>query len=198
MKQLGRSILLFVVMSVLTGIAYPYIITGLSQIEFRRQATGSLIFSHGKVIGSSLIGQRFTGPGYFHGRPSALERPYDASNSGGSNSGPSNKEFLEEVRARVEKVRRENTLPPESPVPADLVLASGSGLDPHISPESALIQVRRVARARGLPESEVGSLVQSHLEGPQFGFLGEDRVNVLSLNMALDRLNRNGQKNVSK
>lgn len=186
MKELGRSILVFVVMSLLTGIAYPYLITGLSQIEFRKQATGSLVIVGGKVVGSSLVGQHFTRPGYFHSRPSALEKAYDASNSGGSNSGPSNAKFFDDVRARVGKIRLENGLPAESPVPADLVLASGSGLDPHISPEAALIQAGRVAKTRGLGESEVKSLIESHTEGPQFGFLGDSRVNILWLNMALD------------
>jgi len=188
MKELGRSIMMFVVMSLLTGIAYPYIITGLSQIEFKRQAQGSLVVSNDRILGSSLIGQQFSGPAYFHGRPSALEKAYDASNSGGSNSGPSNAKFLKEVESRVEKVRKENGLPPESPVPADLVLASGSGLDPHISAGAAMLQVKRVAKARHMSESEARSVVENHLEGPQFGFLGDDRVNVLLLNLALDEL----------
>ena len=193
MKELGRSLLMFLVMSLLTGIAYPYIITGLSQIEFKKQARGSLIESNGRTIGSSLVGQQFSGPGYFHGRPSALEKAYDASNSGGSNSGPSNTKFLAEVRSRVEKVRELNGLPPGSPVPADLVLASGSGLDPHISLEAAQLQAGRVARARLLDQSEVKALIEHHTEGSQFGFLGDNRVNVLLLNIALDNL-RNGSR----
>jgi len=188
MKEFGRSLIMFAVMSLLTGIAYPYIITGLSQIEFRRQAQGSLVVSNGRILGSSLIGRQFPGTAYFHGRPSALEKAYDASNSGGSNSGPSNARFLKEVQSRVGKVRRENGLSPDSPVPADLVLASGSGLDPHISAAAAMLQAKRVASARHMSESEVRSLVEKHVEGPQFGFLGDDRVNVLLLNMALDDL----------
>jgi len=192
MKEFGRSLIMFVVMSLLTGITYPYIITGLSQIEFRRQAQGSLVVSNDRVLGSSLIGQQFSGPAYFHGRPSALEKAYDASNSGGSNSGPANAKFLKEIESRVAKVREENGLPPESPVPADLVLASGSGLDPHISAAAAMLQVKRVARARRMSESGVRILVENQVEGPQFGFLGDDRVNVLLLNMALDELHLKG------
>jgi K+-transporting ATPase ATPase C chain len=190
MKELIRSLLVFVVMSILTGLMYPFIITGLSRLEFEREAKGSLIVSRGKIAGSSLIGQEFAGARYFHGRPSALEKPYDASNSGGSNFGPSNGKFLEEVGKRVQKVRKENRLTLSAPVPADLVLASASGLDPHVSPEAAMIQVGRVANARGLSEPAVVGLVRSHLEGLQFGLLGRERVNVLLLNRALDDLGR--------
>ena len=190
MKELIRSLLVFVVLSVVTGLIYPYVITGLSRLESANEAKGSLVVFKGKTAGSSLIGQEFTGAGYFHGRPSALEKPYDASNSGGSNFGPSNRKFLEEVGKRVGRVREENRLALSAPVPADLVLASGSGLDPHISPEAAAIQVGRVAKARGLTEPEVEGLVRSHLEGLQFGLLGKERVNVLLLNLALDDLGR--------
>ena len=186
MREILRSLLVFVVMSLFTGIAYPYIITALAQFEFPKQANGSLVLYEGRTVGSSLIGQQFSGSGYFHGRPSALEKAYDATNSGGSNSGPSNAKYLEEVRTRVEKVRKENGLSFESPVPADLVLASGSGLDPHISHESAMVQVKRIASTRRLAESEVKNIMKIHTEGPQLRFLGDSRVNLLALNMALD------------
>jgi potassium-transporting ATPase KdpC subunit len=188
MKEILRSLLVFAVMSLFTGIAYPCVITILAQFEFPKQANGSRVVHEGKTIGSSLIGQQFSGSGYFHGRPSALEKAYDATNSGGSNSGPSNAKYLEAVRARVEKVRRENGLSSESPVPADLVLASGSGLDPHISHESAMVQAKRIASTRRLAESEVKNIVERHTEGPQLRFLGDSRVNLLALNMALDGL----------
>ena len=147
-------------MTVLLGLAYPFAMTGISQLFFREKANGSLVVSDNRVAGSSLIGQNFTNPKYFHGRPSAMEKPYDASNSGGTNFGPSNAKFLEEVAKRIEKVRKENTLDPAAPVPADLVLASASGLDPHISVETAMLQVPRIAKARGLQESEVQDALQ--------------------------------------
>ena len=151
------------------------------------KASGSLLYVNGTVVGSELIGQNFTSPGYFHGRPSAVG--YAGNNSGASNYGPTSAKLMEQVRQRVEQVRRENGLFPNASVPADLVLASGSGLDPHISVEGAMLQVQRVARVRGLP-SEVKALVDQHTEYPQFGFLGQERVNVLSLNLALDELKR--------
>jgi K+-transporting ATPase ATPase C chain len=175
-----------VTMTVLLGFAYPFAMTGISQFLFREKANGSLVVSDNRVVGSSLIGQNFSGPAYFHGRPSAMEKPYDASNSGGTNFGPSNAKFLEEIGKRIEKVRKENTLDPGALVPADFVLASASGLDPHISVEAAILQVPRVAKARGLAESEVKDLVDRHVEGPLFGILGDGRINVLRLNMALD------------
>jgi potassium-transporting ATPase KdpC subunit len=198
MKEIVRSVLVFVVMSVFTGIAYPYVITALSHLEFRKQANGSMVVAQGRTIGSSLIGQQFSGPAYFHGRPSALEKAYDASSSGGSNSGPSNAKFLAEVRTRATKIREENGLSSESSIPADLVLASGSGLDPHISLQSAMIQTGRVAKIRRLAESEVQGLVERHMEGSQFGFIGDNRVNVLLLNMDLDELSRTHQAGRSK
>jgi K+-transporting ATPase ATPase C chain len=150
------------------------------------------LYVNGTVVGSELIGQNFTSPGYFHGRPSAVG--YAGNNSGASNYGPTSAKLMEQVRQRVGQVRRENGLLPNAYVPADLVLASGSGLDPHISLEGAMIQVQRVAMVRGLPESEVKALVDHHTEYPQFGFLGQTRINVLKLNIALDELAREGRQ----
>jgi|WetSurMetagenome_2_1015567.scaffolds.fasta_scaffold27750_3 potassium-transporting ATPase KdpC subunit len=190
MREFTRAILIFVTMTVLLGLAYPFAMTGISQLFFREKAKGSLVVSDNRVIGSSMIGQNFSHPKYFHGRPSALEKAYDASNSGGSNFGPSNAKFLEKVGQRIDVVRKENTLDPGAPVPADLVLASASGLDPHISVETAMLQVPRVAKAQGLAESEVEDIVAKHVESPLFGFLGSKRINVLRLNMSLDELSR--------
>ena len=186
MREFTRAILIFATMTVLLGLAYPFAITGISQFLFPQKANGSIIVLDNRVVGSSLIGQNFTHPKYFHGRPSALEKPYDAGNSGGTNFGPSNAKFLEEVGNRVEKARKENALDPGTPVPADLVLASASGLDPHISIEAAILQVPQVAKTRGLQESEVQDALQRSAEGPLFGFLGNGRINVLRLNMSLD------------
>jgi potassium-transporting ATPase KdpC subunit len=190
MREFTRAILIFVTMTVLFGLAYPFAMTGVSQLLFPQKANGSIIVLDKRVVGSSLIGQNFTGPKYFYGRPSALEKPYDASNSGGTNFGPSNTKFLQEVGKRIEKVRKENLLDPGAPVPADLVLASASGIDPHISVEAAMLQAPRIARARGLQEQEVQNLIANHVEGPLFGFFGGKRINVLRLNLSLDELNR--------
>jgi K+-transporting ATPase ATPase C chain len=152
------------------------------------KASGSLLYVNGTVVGSELIGQNFTSPGYFRGRPSAVG--YAGNNSGASNYGPTSAKLMEQVLQRVEQVRHENGLLPNASVPADLVLASGSGLDPHISPESALLQVQRVAKARGLDDSNVRTLVEEHIESLQFGILGQHKVNVLKLNLALDELTR--------
>ena len=186
MREFKRALLMFIAFSIATGLIYPLAFTGLSRLVFPKQAEGSLVPVNGKTVGSNLIGQMFTKPEYFHGRPSSAD--YDAANSGASNMAPSNKKFLDQVRDRVEQVRRENNLAPDTPVPPDLVLASGSGLDPHISPQAALLQVARVAKARSLPETEVEQLVQRHVERPQFRLLGQPRVNVLKLNLALDAL----------
>lgn len=183
MRDLGKGILMFAALSVSTGLVYPLVVTGLSRMLFPGQAGGSLVFSGDKVVGSRLVGQSFTSPRYFHGRPSALEKPYDAGTSGGSNSGPTNGKYLGEVDRRVRRTRDENNAPAGSVVPADLVLASGSGLDPDISLEAALFQAARVAKARGMEEADVRDLAARAAKGR---YPGRMRVNVLELNMALD------------
>ena len=188
MRAFIRTLLLFILFTVVTGLVYPFFITGLCQLIFPQKANGSLIVTGGKIVGSDLIGQNFTSPKYFSGRPSAIEKPYDASNSGASNFGPSNAKFLEEVGKRIGKVRQENGLNPDASVPADLVLASASGLDPHISLDAAMIQVRRVADARKLPEAQVRETVDKLAETPFLGLAGQKRVNVVQLNLALDTL----------
>jgi potassium-transporting ATPase KdpC subunit len=182
-KTLRTMVLVFIVI-IIIGVAYPFFMTLVGQIFMPYQANGSLLYVDGKVVGSELIGQSFTSSGYFHGRPSAVD--YDGANSSASNLGPTSAKLMEQVKERIEKIRAENNLAPDAVIPADLVLASGSGLDPHISPESALLQVGRVAKARKLAESEVKALVESYIESPQFGFMGTYKVNVLKLNIALD------------
>ena len=172
-----------VVMTVLLGIVYPLVITALAQALFHHKANGQLLQREGRVIGSAIIGQSFTSAGYFHGRASAAGSGYDGASSGGTNLGPTNRKLIESVTAAVEAARRDN---PGAAVPIDLVTTSASGLDPEISPDAAEFQVPRVARARGIPESELRLLVASRREGRQLGFLGEPRVNVLLLNLALD------------
>lgn len=188
MKNLITAILMTIVTTVLLGLVYPIIVTGLAQVIFPDKANGQLIRNaEGTVIGSRLIGQPFTSPGYFRSRPSAAgANGYDASGSGGSNLGPTNQTLIDRVKAGVEKFQAEN---PGKPVPIDLVTTSGSGLDPHISPAAAEFQVPRVARERGLREDELRQIVAAHTEGRQFGFLGEPRVNVLELNIDLDNRN---------
>jgi K+-transporting ATPase ATPase C chain len=181
---------MLVLMTVLTGIIYPLVITAIAQVAFPTQANGSMLYHNGKAVGSELIGQNFTGAEYFHSRPSAAGNGYDASNSSGSNLGPTNKAFLDTVKDRAEKIRSENSLPGNSIVPPDLVTASASGLDPDISPAAAFLQVPRIAKARGLQESEVEVVVDRNIVGRQYGILGETRVNVLQLNLDMDRSKR--------
>jgi potassium-transporting ATPase KdpC subunit len=188
--DLKTTMLLFVGFTLLTGLVYPLLMTGIIQIALPEQASGSLIVVNGSVVGSELIGQNFTSPGYFHGRPSAVN--YAGNGSGASNFGPTNKNLMEQVSQRISEVRAENNLSSNATVPSELVLASASGLDPHISVEGAMLQVPRVANARGIPESEVKVLVYQHIEPAQFGIMGQERVNVLNLNLALDELNRSG------
>jgi K+-transporting ATPase ATPase C chain len=189
-REIKTAMLLFIAFSLLTGLIYPLFMTGIIQMAIPEKASGSLVVADGRVIGSELIGQNFSGPGYFHGRPSAVG--YMANGSGGSNLGPTSNKLMEETQKRIEYVRLENELSSDIPVPADLVLASGSGLDPHISAEGAMLQVPRIAKFRGLPELEVRTLVNQSVEPIYLGTFGQDRVNVLRLNIGLDRLSKGG------
>jgi K+-transporting ATPase ATPase C chain len=184
MKELIIAIKAGVVLTVLTGLAYPLLVTGLAKALFPHQANGSMVQVNGRTVGSAIIGQNFTKPWYFHGRPSASN--YDGLSSGGSNYGPTNQKLVDRVQADLKAFRAEDPTF-SGPVPADLLTASGSGLDPDLSPESAEAQAARVAAARGMDLAEVRRLVQAHTQGRQFGFFGEPRVNVLKLNMALDQ-----------
>ena len=187
MKEIKRAVLLFVALSILTGVFYPLAVTVLAQILFPKQVSGSLIYAtDGKPAGSVLIGQPFSDPKYFWPRPSATtDFPYNALASGGSNLAPTNKGLILQVAERVKYFRESGV---QGPLPPDLVTSSGSGLDPHISPEAALVQIARIAKERNVPEETVYSLVQNNVEGRQFGFLGVPRVNVLKLNLDLDKL----------
>lgn len=187
-KDLRTAIIAFVLLSALLGLAYPYAITGIAQAVFHRQANGSLVSLNGQTVGSSLVGQNVSSPAYFHPRPSAAGADgYDASASSGSNLGPSSAALATRVAGDVAKVRQENDLPSGAKIPVDAVTASGSGLDPHISPAYAELQVVRVAKARGASEDAVRSLVRQNTDGSLIGVAGEPRVNVLELNIALDQ-----------
>jgi len=197
LREIRPAIVVLVALTLICGLVYPLAMTGIAQVLFPHQAQGSLIEHNGTVVGSELIGQQFDSDKYFHGRPSAttapdpkdptktIAAPYNALNSGGSNLAPSNKALVDRVKGDIEKLKAEN---PSMPVPADLVTTSASGLDPHISPEAALFQVPRIAKARSLPEERIRQLIADHTEDRLFGLLGEPRVNVLELNLALDQL----------
>lgn len=186
-KNLITAVLMTLATTILLGIIYPLMITGLAQLLFHDQANGQLIQRNGQVIGSRIIGQPFVSDKYFHSRPSAAGNGYDAANSSGSNLGPTNQKLIDRVTGDAATAQADN---PNTPVPIDLVTTSGSGLDPDITPAAAFFQVTRIARVRGLREDSVRSLVQSHIQRRQFGILGEPRVNVLELNLALDEIDR--------
>jgi K+-transporting ATPase ATPase C chain len=189
-RQIAPAIVVFVAFTVLTGLAYPLVVTGVAQLVFPGRADGSLVQRGGDIVGSRLIGQPFAGARYFQPRPSAAGDGYDAMSSSASSLGPTNEQLLKEIRERTSAYRHDNGLAPSDAVPVDAVTSSGSGLDPGISVENARIQAARVARARGLSVAAVLALVDEHTDGRALGFLGEPAVNVLELNLALDRVGR--------
>ena len=182
-RNLRTAALMTVVLTILLGLVYPLVVTGIAQVLMPDKANGQLIERDGRVVGSRIIGQSFARARYFHGRPSVAGAGYDAASSGGTNLGPTNRKLIDAVAAAVQAAHADN---PGVPVPADLVTSSASGLDPHISPAAALFQAHRIARERHISEADVRSLIDRHIEGRQLGFLGEPRVNVLLLNLALD------------
>ncbi len=184
-KNLITAMLMTLVTTVLFGLLFPLLITGLAQVLFPTQANGQLLLRNGQLVGSKLIGQQFSSPGYFYSRPSSAGAGYDADSSGGSNLGPTNQSLIARVRNDANRLQAEN---PGAAIPLDLLTTSGSGLDPHISPESAEFQVPRIAKERGLSDDEVREAIRQHTQGRQFGFLGEPRVNVLELNLTLDEI----------
>jgi K+-transporting ATPase ATPase C chain len=196
LKEVRPALVFIVALTLITGVIYPFAMTGIARVIFPIQSQGSLVEENGRIVGSALIGQQFQSDRYFHGRPSAtvapdpndptktVPAPYNAANSGGSNLGPTNKSLIERVQGDMDRLQQEN---PSAEVPIDLVTTSGSGLDPHISPAAALFQVPRVAKTRNMSEDSVRRLVDEHVEGRTLGILGEPRVNVLALNLALDR-----------
>jgi potassium-transporting ATPase KdpC subunit len=189
-RQLSAAVVIFLALTVFTGLVYPLAMTGVAQVLFPNRADGSLVKRDGEVVGSRLIGQNFSGPRYFHPRPSAAGDGYDAMSSSASNLGPTNPDLISEVRKRVAAYRAENRVPAGTAVPADAVTASGSGLDPHISVANARLQAPRVANARGMSVASVLDLIDEHTDGRSLGFLGEPGVNVLELNLALDSKQR--------
>jgi potassium-transporting ATPase KdpC subunit len=194
-KNLITAVLMTLATTILLGIIYPLVVTGLAQILFPDKANGQLITVNGKLVGSRIIGQAFAGPSYFHSRPSNAGTGYDAQNSNGSQLGPTNHQLADRVKTDTTTLQAQN---PNMPVPIDLVTSSASGLDPHISPAAAAFQIPQVAKARGLSEDSLNRLVAAHTEGRQFGFLGEPRVNVLELNLDLDRQAKQSQETTVK
>ena len=186
-KNLITSVLMTIATTLLLGLMYPLVVTALAQVIFPKQANGQLIQRNGTIVGSRIIGQGFSGAGYFHSRPSATTVPYDAANSAGSNLGPTNQKLIDRVRQDVAALHLEN---PNEPIPIDMVTTSASGFDPEISPAAAEFQLPRVAKERGMAVDQLRALVKKYTEGRQFGFLGEPRVNVLELNLALDEIAR--------
>lgn len=184
-KNLITSVLMTLVTTVVFGLLFPLVITGLAQVLFPNKANGQLITKNGKLIGSRIIGQSFSSPGYFHSRPSSAGTGYDAANSSGSNLGPTNQSLIARVQADADRLQAEN---PGTPIPMDLLTTSGSGLDPHISPEAAEFQVPRLAKERNLTPDALRQVIRQHTESRDLGFLGEPRVNVLELNLALDEI----------